>query len=162
MHPGKMSHRAKKLKITQADIAAEIRAVRKANETVVIDTKRDGSAYLGGRLETIIVAWIEGKFVLTVSNQIVNEYINVLSRPKFEIARAELDDFAALILSKRVCRARRKYRVVEADPSDNKFLEAAVTGQADYIISGISICGFERISRHCILTPSAFLEQLLR
>lgn len=67
---------------------------------VVIDTNVIVSAYLGGRLEAIIVAWIAGKFVLTVSNQIVSEYITVLSRPKFKIVRGELDDFAALILSK--------------------------------------------------------------
>ncbi|MGD0753016.1 MAG: hypothetical protein ABSA23_16605 [Anaerolineales bacterium] len=40
---------------------------------VVIDTNVMVSAYLGGRLEAIIVAWIAGKFVLTVSNQIVSE-----------------------------------------------------------------------------------------
>jgi putative PIN family toxin of toxin-antitoxin system len=120
------------------------------------------SAYLGGRLETIIVAWIEGKFVLTVSNQIVNEYINVLSRPKFKIARAELDDFAALILSKaEFVVPGESIRVVEADPSDNKFLEAAVTGQADYIISGDKhLRDLKEFRGIAILSPSAFLEQL--
>ena len=120
------------------------------------------SAYLGGRLETIIVAWIEGKFVLTVSNQIVNEYINVLSRHKFEIARAELDDFAALILSKaEFVVPGESIRVVEADPSDNKFLEAAVTGQADYIISGDKhLRDLKEFRGIAILSPSAFLEQL--
>ena len=129
---------------------------------VVIDTNVMVSAYLGGRLETIIVAWIEGKFVLTVSNQIVNEYINVLSRPKFEIARAELDDFAALILSKaEFVVPGERIRVVEADPSDNKFLEAAVTGQADYIVSGDKhLRDLKEFRGIAILTPSAFLEQL--
>ena len=129
---------------------------------IVIDTNVMVSAYLGGRLETIIVAWIEGKFVLTVSNQIVNEYINVLSRPKFKIARAELDDFAALILSKaEFVVPGESIRVVEADPSDNKFLEAAVTGQADYIISGDKhLRDLKEFRGIAILTPSAFLEQL--
>ena len=129
---------------------------------VVIDTNVMVSAYLGGRLETIIVAWIEGKFALTVSNQIVNEYINVLSRPKFKIARAELDDFAALILSKaEFVVPGESIRVVEADPSDNKFLEAAVTGQADYIISGDKhLRDLKEFRGIAILTPSAFLEQL--
>jgi putative PIN family toxin of toxin-antitoxin system len=129
---------------------------------VVIDTNVMVSAYLGGRLETIIVAWIEGKFVLTVSNQIVNEYIDVLSRPKFKIARVELDDFAALILSKaEFVVPGESIRVVEADPSDNKFLEAAVTGQADYIISGDKhLRDLKEFRGIAILTPSAFLEQL--
>jgi predicted nucleic acid-binding protein len=66
---------------------------------VVIDTNVMVSAYLGGSLEAIIVAWRAGKFALIVSNQVVNEYLDVLSRPKFKIAHDELDDFAALMLS---------------------------------------------------------------
>lgn len=130
--------------------------------SVVIDTNVIVSAYLGGRLEAIIVAWIAGKFVLIVSNQIVSEYINVLSRPKFKILRIELDDFAALILSKaEFVVPGESIRVVEADPSDNKFLEAAVTGQADYIISGDKhLRDLKEFRGIAILTPSAFLEQL--
>jgi putative PIN family toxin of toxin-antitoxin system len=129
---------------------------------VVIDTNVIVSAYLGGRLEAIIVAWIAGKFVLTVSNQIVSEYITVLSRPKFKIVRGELDDFAALILSKaEFVLPEESIYVVEADPSDNKFLEAAVTGRADYIVSGdkhlLDLKEFQGIA---ILTPHVFLERL--
>jgi putative PIN family toxin of toxin-antitoxin system len=129
---------------------------------VVIDTNVMVSAYLGGRLEAIIVAWMEGKFVLTVSNQIVSEYLNVLSRPKFKIVRTELDNFAALLLSKAMfVIPEESIYVIEADPSDNKFLEAAVTGRVDYIVSGdkhlLDLKDFQGIA---ILTPQAFLEQL--
>src|SRR5450759_951779 len=129
---------------------------------VVIDTNVIVSAYLGGRLEGIIVSWIAGKFVLTVSNQIVSEYITVLSRPKFKIVRGELDDFAALILSKaEFVLPEESIYAVEADPSDNKFLEAAVTGRADYIVSGdkhlLDLKEFQGIA---ILTPHVFLERL--
>ena len=130
---------------------------------VVIDTNVMVSAYLGGRLEAIIVAWIEGKFVLTVSNQIVSEYINVLSRPKFMIARRELDDFAALILSKaEFVLPEESIHVIEADPSDNKFLEAAVTGRAGYIVSGDKhLLDLKEFQGVAILAPRAFLERLL-
>ena len=54
-----------------------------------------------------------------------------------------------------------RIRVVEADPSDNKFLEAAVTGQADYIVSGDKhLRDLKEFRGIAILTPSAFLEQL--
>jgi putative PIN family toxin of toxin-antitoxin system len=129
---------------------------------VIIDTNVMVSAYLGGRLETIIVAWIAGKFALTVSNQIVSEYINVLNRPKFKIARSELDDFAALILSKaEFVLPEESIHEVEADPSDNKYLEAAITAQADYIVSGdnhlLSLNSFRGIP---IIRPVEFLKTL--
>jgi putative PIN family toxin of toxin-antitoxin system len=129
---------------------------------IVIDTNVMVSAYLGGRLETIIVAWIAGKFVLAVSNQIVSEYLNVLSRPKFKIARPELDDFAALILSKaEFVLPQEIIQAVEADPSDNKFLEAAIAGQADYIVSGDghlwSLRSFRGVP---IIKPAEFLKIL--
>jgi putative PIN family toxin of toxin-antitoxin system len=129
---------------------------------VVIDTNVLVSAYLGGRLETIIVAWIAGKFVLTVSDQIVSEYINVLSRPKFKILRVELDDFAALILSKaEFVSPEESIRVIEADPSDNKFLEAAVAGKVDYIVSGDKhLRDLKEFRGIAVQTPSVFLERL--
>jgi putative PIN family toxin of toxin-antitoxin system len=129
---------------------------------VVIDTNVMVSAYLGGSLEAIIVAWRAGKFALIVSNQVVSEYLDVLSRPKFKIAHDELDDFAALILSKaEFVLPEKSIHAVEADPSDNKFIEAAVAGQADYIVSGdkhlLDLKEFQGIA---ILTPRIFLDQL--
>jgi len=120
------------------------------------------SAYLGGGLETIIVAWTAGKFTLIVSNQVVSEYLEVLSRPRFKIAHDELNDFAALILSKaEFVLPEESIHVVEADPSDNKFIEAAVAGQADYIVSGdrhlLDLKEFQGVA---IITPRMFLDQL--
>jgi len=129
---------------------------------VVIDTNVMVSSYLGGGLETIIVAWTAGKFTLIVSNQVVSEYLEVLSRPRFKIAHDELNDFAALILSKaEFVLPEESIHAVEADPSDNKFIEAAVAGQADFIVNGdkhlLDLKEYKGIS---IITPRAFLEQL--
>jgi putative PIN family toxin of toxin-antitoxin system len=103
----------------------------------VIDTNVMVSAYLGGALEKIIVAWRAGKFTLVVSNAIADEYLAVLRRPKFKIKRDELDDFAALLLHKaEFATPQETILAVEADPSDNKFLEAALAGHARRIVSG--------------------------
>ena len=129
---------------------------------VVIDTNVMVSAYLGRGLETIIIAWTAGKFSLIVSNQVVSEYLEVLRRPRFKIAHDELDNFTALILSKaEFVLPEESIPAVEANPSDNKFIEAAVARQADYIVSGdkhlLDLKEYKGIS---IITPSAFLEQL--
>ena len=129
---------------------------------VVIDTNVMVSAFLGGGLETIIVAWTAGKFSLIVSNQVVSEYLEVLSRPRFKITHDELDNFAALILIKaEFVLPEESIHAVEADPSDNKYIEAAVAGQADYIVSGDKhLLDLKEYKGIFIITPRAFLEQL--
>ena len=104
---------------------------------VVVDTNIIVSGYLGGALEAIIVAWKSGKFTLVVSNAITDEYHEVLKRPKFKIERAELDDFSALLLDKaEFVSPLETISAIVADPADNKFLEAAITGKVNLIVSG--------------------------
>ena len=104
---------------------------------VVVDTNIIVSGYLGGALEAIIVAWKSGKFTLVVSDAIADEYHEVLKRPKFKIERAELDDFSALLLDKaEFVNPLETISAIVADPADNKFLEAAITGKVNLIVSG--------------------------
>ncbi len=105
----------------------------------VIDTNIIVSAYLGGGLEAVLKAFIQEKFVLIVSKPIVDEYFDVLVRPKFKIKRNEFDDFAALLMSKaEFVTPTETITLIQADPADNKFLEAALEGRAEYIVSGDS------------------------
>lgn len=104
---------------------------------VVVDTNIIISAYLGGMLEDIIVAWKSGRFTLVVSKEIAEEYLEVLRRPKFKIEANEVDDFAALLLDRaEFVIPLESLNVIEDDPTDNKFLEAAVAGDASLIVSG--------------------------
>jgi len=104
---------------------------------VIIDTNIIVSGYLGGALEAIIIAWKSRKFTLIVSDAIAIEYHAVLKRPKFKIERAELDDFSALLLDKaEFVTPLETVNVILADPTDNKFLEAAVAGKVNFIVSG--------------------------
>ncbi len=104
---------------------------------VVIDTNIIVSAYLGGELETILHLLLNDKFKLIVSKKITDEYFSVLSRPKFKIKLEELNDFAALLIIKAETVTPTQIGKVEiADPSDPMFLDAALEGNADYIVSG--------------------------
>ena len=104
---------------------------------VVIDTNVIVSGYLGGSLEAIIIAWKSGKFTLVVSAAIVDEYLSVLKRPKFRIEHTEIEDFTALLLDKaEFVIPLEQIHAIDADASDNKFLEAAMTGRANLIVSG--------------------------
>ncbi len=128
----------------------------------VIDTNIIVSAYLGGQLEIIIKAFRAGNFVLIFSDAIADEYFSILARPKFKIDRGDIDDFAALLVSKaKFVVPSETITAIEADPTDNKFLEAALAGQADYIVSGdshlLELKSFREIP---ILTAREFIAQL--
>jgi len=129
---------------------------------VVIDTNIIVSAYLGGALKAIIVSWKSGKFTLVVSDAISDEYHEVLKRPKFQIERAELDDFFALLLDKaEFVIPLETINVITSDSSDNKFIEAAIAGKAKLIVSGdnhlLELKSFRDIP---IITAKEFIKQL--
>jgi uncharacterized protein len=91
---------------------------------------------------------------------ILEEYLRVLSYPKFQLSEAEIKSLTEeeLLPYVEVVNPRRRLRVVERDPSDNKFLECAMTGKARVIISGdkdlLSIGRYRSIS---IQSPAKFL-----
>lgn len=85
----------------------------------------------------IVDEWRTGKFTLVVSEPIVREYVAVLQRPKFGIAVEELTATIDYLFKKaQFVSPTQAIDVVHDDPSDNKFLEAAVEGNADFIVSG--------------------------
>jgi uncharacterized protein len=129
---------------------------------VVIDTNIIVSGYLGGALEAIIVAWKSGKFTLVVSDTIADEYHVVLKRPKFKIERAELDDFFALLLDKaEFVISLETVKAIPDDPTDNKFLEAAIAGKADLIVSGDRhLLELETFRNIPIIAAREFITQL--
>jgi len=129
---------------------------------VVVDTNIIVSGYLGGALEEIIVAWKSGKFTLVVSKVIADEYLKVLRRPKFKIERAEVDDFAALLLKiADFAIPTESINAIPADPTDNKFLEAAVEGKANLIVSGDGhLLELETFRNIPIITAREFITRL--
>ncbi|MCK4266018.1 MAG: putative toxin-antitoxin system toxin component, PIN family [Thermoplasmata archaeon] len=72
-----------------------------------------------------------------ISPDIVEEFEGVLSRRKFELTEEEIDSAIGEVLSfSKVIRPKIELNVIKQDPSDNRILECAIYGKADYIISG--------------------------
>ena len=99
---------------------------------------------------------------LIVSDDTLNELASVISRPKFDryISLQNRKDFFRFL--GRVVERVAIIRYIQAcrDPNDDKFLELAVNGQADSIITGdqdlLALHPFRSIQ---IITPSEFLDQ---
>jgi len=104
---------------------------------VVFDTNIFISALVfpGGQAEKAILRIIEGRDILLLSKEILDELLTVLSakfsRDKEEISRV------AVILSEMAEWVEPVERIeVLNDDADNRILECAVSGNADVIVTG--------------------------
>jgi putative PIN family toxin of toxin-antitoxin system len=92
----------------------------------------------------------------------LDEYLRVFNYPKFELAEEEIKELIQeeILPYVEVVKPKRRSRVVQRDPSDNKFLECAVAGKARVIISGdkdlLTLARYRRIR---IQTPAQFLAE---
>jgi putative PIN family toxin of toxin-antitoxin system len=103
----------------------------------VLDTNIVVSSALGGALVLILEKWNEGKFTVIVTSDILSEYFEVLNRPKFRLKQETIDKITRYLYQfSEFVVPEERIRFVESDPDDDKFLEAAVAGQVDFIVSG--------------------------
>ena len=129
---------------------------------VVLDTNVLVSALLfTGTASEILPLWQKAAITVLLSRDILEEYLRVLSYPKFQLSEAEIkalmeEELLAFVTA---VKPKRRLSVVKRDPSDNKFLECALAGRARVIISGdkdlLSIGHYRRVR---IQTPAQFLR----
>jgi len=104
---------------------------------VVLDTNIVISGALGGALVLILERWVEGEFTVVVTTDAVSEYFEVLNRPKFGLKQETIDRITHYIYQfSEFVVPGEKIRFIEGDPKDDKFLEAAIAGKVDFIVSG--------------------------
>ena len=129
---------------------------------VVLDTNVFVSALLGGKLRAVMDTWRAERFQLIVTDEIVLEYLAVLRRPRLALPPDVVDDILAYVFHKaEFLTPQQHLHVVETDASDDKFLEAAVAGNADLIVSGdrhlLNLGAYQHIP---IITAREFLRRL--
>jgi uncharacterized protein len=130
---------------------------------VVLDTNVVVSALLFTGISSKLVAlWQDDVITVLVSRGILEESLRVLSYPKFKLSEGDIKGLIQeeLLPYVETVKPGRRLPVVDRDPSDDKFVECAVTGKARVIISGdkdlLSIGRYQRI---LIQTPAQFLEK---
>jgi len=134
---------------------------------VVIDTGVFVSALIRRRGTTgsVLQALRDRQFICIYSTEILVEIIDVLGREKFRIKyHIEPDDIKALV---NLIRLRGELVIPDQDvtayrdPKDDKFLEAALAGKADCLVSGdsdlLDMISYKDIP---ILRPIDFLARL--
>jgi putative PIN family toxin of toxin-antitoxin system len=105
---------------------------------LVIDTNVVVSAALkpDGLQRTVLLLAITKPARLYVSEAILAEHRDVLSRPELRIRKGLRQQIVQLIRSRsHVVTPSRRLHIAK-DPDDNKFLECADIARADYLITG--------------------------
>ena len=133
-------------------------------QNVVFDTNIYISAlHFQGSIPRKILELVDaGNFQLFISKQIIAELRGVL-RVKFKYELSKLDLMEELILSiSQVVEPRIKIKFIKEDPDDDRILECAVEGKADFIVTGdrhlLQIEEFRGIK---ITSARVFMEEYL-
>jgi uncharacterized protein len=128
---------------------------------VVVDTNVFISSFFGGIPREIINYWKKGKITLCLSQEVIEEYIEVLNRlglkEKNEIhslTKLFAEGYNSIFAAK-----TPNIEVVEDDPDDNKFIECAVALDSKIIISGDKhLKNLRKYIDIEIMSPKEFIE----
>lgn len=132
---------------------------------VVLDANVFVSAILSpkGAPARILRAWRDGRFQLVVSEPILAEIAQVLRYPRIQKRHGwperEVDEFVEDLAQCAILVYPKKSFAAVEDASDNRYLECAVAGGAQYLVSGdqhlLALESFEGVA---ILSPAAFVR----
>ena len=132
---------------------------------VVIDTNVIVSALLfGGKPGELITLWQNNTIEPIVSRDVVDEYIRVLAYPKFELAEKEIRFllYRQLLPYFEIVETSQGEIIIPNDPSDDKFIQCALAGNAKVIVSGdIHLLSLKVYQDIHILSPAQFMETAL-
>jgi len=113
-------------------------AAGRARPRLVLDTSVFISALLfHGPTRRLVSLWQGDEIVFLVSSAVLKEYLRVLSYPKFRLEKDEIKSLIEVEVMPFIepVKVRTRLSVINTDPSDNKFLELAVDGKADAVVS---------------------------
>lgn len=100
-----------------------------------------------------------GDLALCYDARIIGEYREVLARPKFSISREDIVSFLDLIRATGTVVAASPLPVPLPDPDDDMFLEVALAGMADCLVTGnLRDYPVSRRKGMKILSPSEFMR----
>ena len=132
---------------------------------IVIDTNIFVSAVLKiNSLPFFVVRWIDRHGGLLRSAVTEQEILNVLARPRIAAVTIPsfLKDLAKLLARAELMTITERIAACR-DPTDDKFLELAVSGHADLIVSGdmdlLTLNPFREIR---IIPPAVFVQSVRR
>ena len=120
----------------------------------------------GGPPAEVISAAANKRICIIMSEDIIDEISQTLAYPRlrrvYEDAGVNRQELIEVVLRvSRLVEVKTKVNVVHEDPADNKFLECAFDGKADFLVTGDEhLLRIEHYKRTRILTVREFLRIL--
>ena len=114
----------------------------------------------------LIALWRADRFTVVVSDALLREIYEVLHYPKLLVRHAWSEAQMRAFVGELAHYAIRTpgaltLTVIQDDPADNRYLECAVEGGADFLVTGdqllLNLGAYQGVT---ILTPRAFLDLL--
>ncbi len=125
----------------------------------VIDTNVIVSALITNNLNSptfkVIEALLSGKLTALYNDDIIVEYIDVLSRPKFKFSKNLVDCYINAILKNGMAAERIASSDVIQDADDVVFYEVALSKEEAYLVTG-NIKHFPHTPK--VVTPAEMIE----
>jgi uncharacterized protein len=132
-------------------------------QKIILDTNVIISSLIQKNYPYLIVEHcIEGNAVICISNAIIQEYLEVLDRPKFSkfLDFKTNADFLIARISEisETYEPKKKLKIIKDEP-DNRLLELAEISKADFIITGNTTDFTMKIYKKTrIVTPREYWE----
>ncbi len=127
---------------------------------IVLDTNvLISGIFWRGNPYNILLAWKERKFDIYVSLEILEEFVKILKNFKIQMPENMLEEWINLLVENCILIEPEERFNVVSDRKDNKFIDCAVAGKVDYIVSGDSDLTELKIFMDIkIVTPREFLD----
>lgn len=129
----------------------------------VLDTNMFISSFYGGNPKKVIDRWKDGKLILCLSAEILEEYTEVLGRMGLE-GEEEMEELLTFLgkgVNVLFTKKTPHLSIVKDDPGDDKFIECAIALKANCIITGDkALKAVGQYKEIKILSPKEFLKSL--
>ena len=83
----------------------------------------------------IFDSFLSGKIHLLIDNAILNEYVEILEKNSDTIVAQNMAELLADSPNAIRVEVTTKWRLITRDPDDDKFVDCAVAGQSDYVVT---------------------------
>ncbi len=78
---------------------------------------------------------IEGSFDLVLSNDILSEYVEVIERKANAVVANNIAEMLLNLDNLKKVEIYFEWKLISKDPDDNKYVDAAIVGGADFIVT---------------------------
>lgn len=83
----------------------------------------------------IFDALIDGKFDLILSNEILSEYVEIIERKANSLVANNIAEMLLNLGNLNKVEIYFEWNLINKDPDDNKYVDAAIVGAADFIVT---------------------------